>query len=96
MKQASAVRKIPFDGRGFNVPMLITNFCNAEEGMPEQMAPPTFSQTALELLLDDWDTVKCMIMSNVGNSSRPEQSGTALLDKFTYRLLAKCNPEVKI
>lgn len=65
--------------------------------MPDHdLQPPRFSRTALEQLLDDWAAVKAMIMSGVSDSNGDEQSGTALLDKFTYRLLSKCSPDVRI
>lgn len=63
--------------------------------MPDHdLQPPRFSRTALEQLLDDWVAVKAMIMSGSNDTSSEEQSGTALLDKFTYRLLSKCPQEV--
>jgi E3 ubiquitin-protein ligase EDD1 len=64
--------------------------------MPEHdLQPPRFSRTALEQLLDDWAAVKAMILSGVSDATAEnEQSGTAQLDKFTYRLLSKCNPDV--
>lgn len=63
--------------------------------MPDHdLQPPRFSRTALEQLLDDWPAVRAMIMSGSCNANVDEQSGTALLDKFTYKLLSKCSPEV--
>jgi len=62
--------------------------------MPDRdLQPPRFCRLALEQLLDDWSAVKAMVMSGVGESV-DEQSGTALLDKFTYKLLVKCSTEV--
>lgn len=63
--------------------------------MPDHdLQPPRFSRTALEQLLDDWTAVKAMIMSGMNDTNFDDQSGTALLDKFTYRLLSKCPSEV--
>jgi len=63
--------------------------------MPDHdLQPPRFSRTGLEQLLDDWPAVKAMIMSGISESGADEQSGTALLDKFTYRMLVKCSNEV--
>ena len=65
--------------------------------MPDHdLQPPRFSRTALEQLLDDWTAVKSMIMSGYPDSNGDEQSGTALLDKFTHKILVKCNSEVSI
>jgi len=58
------------------------------------LQPPRFSRTALEQMLDDWAAVKAMVMSGVADGNGDEQSGTALLDKFTYRILVKCGNEV--
>ena len=63
--------------------------------MPDHdLQPPKFSRTALEQLLEDWAAVKAVIMSGTLDGSVDEQSGTALLDKFTYKILTKCNAEV--
>ena len=64
--------------------------------MPDHdLQPPRFCRTALEQLLDDWLATKAMIMSGTAESNgSEEQSGTALLDKFTYRMLVKCSPGV--
>lgn len=63
--------------------------------MPDHdLQPPRFSRTALEQLLDDWRTVKAMITCGMTDLSSEEQSGTALLDKFTYRVLVKCSTDV--
>lgn len=65
--------------------------------MPDHdLQPPRFSRTALEQLLEDWAAMKAMIMSGTPEAGSDEQSGTALLDKFTYRMLVKCSPEVRI
>jgi E3 ubiquitin-protein ligase EDD1 len=62
--------------------------------MPDHdLQPPRFCRVALEQLLDDWSAVKAMIMSGVTGSVE-DQSGTALLDKFTYKMLVKCGAEV--
>lgn len=64
--------------------------------MPDHdLQPPRFSRTALEQLLDDWLATKAMIMSGTPEIGSEEQSGTALLDKFTYRMLVKCSPDVR-
>lgn len=71
----------------------ISQFTDAD--IPDHdLQPPRFSRTALEQLLDDWAAVKAMVMSGTPDPFAEEQSGTALLDKFTYRLLSKCTPEV--
>ncbi|CAL8144298.1 unnamed protein product [Orchesella dallaii] len=66
-----------------------------ELDMPDHdLQPPRFSRTALEQLLDDWLAAKAMIMSGTAETGSEEQSGTALLDKFTYRMLVKCTPDM--
>lgn len=63
--------------------------------MPDHdLQPPKFCRLALEQLLDDWSAVKAMVMSGVGETI-DEQTGTALLDKFTYKILVKCTAEVR-
>ncbi|CAG7834599.1 unnamed protein product [Allacma fusca] len=67
----------------------------ADADMPDHdLQPPRFCRTALEQLLDDWAAVKAMIMSGTPDPSTDDQSGTALLDKFTYKILIKCNSEM--
>ncbi|XP_067014137.2 E3 ubiquitin-protein ligase UBR5 isoform X4 [Anabrus simplex] len=78
-----------------------------EPDMPDHdLEPPRFSRRALERLLNDWPAVRGMIMSGVKEvspASQPvyedqaylqSQSGTTLLDKFTYYLLVKCSAEM--
>ena len=70
-----------------------------EPEMPEHdLDPPKFARKALERLLNDWNTVRAMIMTGHKDSSKAiyedqaflsSQSGTALLDKFTHCLLVK-------
>ncbi|XP_063230682.1 E3 ubiquitin-protein ligase UBR5 isoform X3 [Bacillus rossius redtenbacheri] len=78
-----------------------------ELDMPDHdLEPPRFSRRALERLLNDWRAVRGMIMSGVKDNPSTQQpvyedqaylqsqSGTTLLDKFTYCLLVKCSPEM--
>ena len=71
-----------------------------EPDMPEHdLDPPKFARKAFERLLNDWNTLRAMIMSGHKDSSNKaiyedqaflsSQSGTALLDKFTHCLLVK-------
>ncbi|XP_069676360.1 E3 ubiquitin-protein ligase UBR5 isoform X2 [Periplaneta americana] len=78
-----------------------------EPDVPDHdLEPPRFSRRALERLLIDWSAVRGMIMSGVKEvspASQPvyedqaylqSQTGTTLLDKFTYCLLVKCSAEM--
>jgi E3 ubiquitin-protein ligase EDD1 len=78
-----------------------------EQDVPDHdLEPPRFSRRALERLLNDWSAVRGMIMSGVKEvlpNSQPvyedqtylqSQTGTTLLDKFTYCLLVKCSAEM--
>ncbi|PSN30861.1 hypothetical protein C0J52_20667 [Blattella germanica] len=79
-----------------------------EADVPDHdLEPPRFSRRALERLLNDWPAVRGMIMSGVKEVSQPvsqpvyedqaylqSQTGTTLLDKFTYCLLVKCSAEM--
>nr|CAD7394223.1 unnamed protein product [Timema cristinae] len=78
-----------------------------EPDMPDHdLEPPRFSRRALERLLNDWCAVRGMIMSGVKETAATtqavyedqaylqSQSGTTLLDKFTYCLLVKCSAEM--
>ncbi|XP_021934340.1 E3 ubiquitin-protein ligase UBR5 isoform X2 [Zootermopsis nevadensis] len=78
-----------------------------EPDVPDHdLEPPRFSRRALERLLSDWSAVRGMIMSGVKevfSTSQPvyedqtylqSQTGTTLLDKFTYCLLVKCSAEM--
>lgn len=80
---------------------------DVEPDMPDHdLEPPRFSRRALERLLNDWSAVRCMIMSGVKEGAvdpQPiyedqaylqSQSGTTMLDKFTYCLLVKCSAEM--
>ncbi|KAJ9581588.1 hypothetical protein L9F63_023235, partial [Diploptera punctata] len=79
-----------------------------EPDVPDHdLEPPRFSRRALERLLNDWSAVRGMIMSGVKEVSpvsQPvyedqaylqSQTGTTLLDKFTYCLLVKCSAEIR-
>lgn len=79
-----------------------------EPDMPEHdLEPPRFSRMALDRLLNDWSSVKAMLLSGykeetvAGSSTIAEdqaylqsQSGTTLLDKFTHCMLVKCSVEM--
>lgn len=80
-----------------------------EPEMPEHnLEPPRFSRRALERILNDWMSVKSMLMTGCkerrsGNSSEvifedqvylDSQNGTNKLDKFTHCLLVKCSIEM--
>ncbi|KAK7870183.1 hypothetical protein R5R35_012737 [Gryllus longicercus] len=80
---------------------------DVEPDMPDHdLEPPRFSRRALERLLNDWSAVRGMIMSGVkegvidpqpvyeDQAYLQSQSGTTLLDKFTYCLLVKCSAEM--
>ncbi len=72
---------------------------NNEPDMPEHdLEPPKFARKALEKLLNDWNTVRAMIMTGHKDPSTSKaiyedqaflssQSGTALIDRFTHCLL---------
>jgi E3 ubiquitin-protein ligase EDD1 len=71
-----------------------------EPDMPEHdLDPPKFARKALDRLLNDWNTVKAMVMTGHKETTHDavyedqaflsSQSGTALLDKFTHCLLVK-------
>ena len=79
-----------------------------EPDMPEHdLEPPRFARMALDRLLNDWSSVKAMLLSGYKEDTGPgsstiaedhaylqSQSGTTLLDKFTHCLMVKCSLEM--
>lgn len=79
-----------------------------EPDMPEHdLEPPRFARMALDRLLNDWSSVKAMLLSGYKEETTPgsntfaedqvylqSQSGTTLLDKFTHCMMVKCSVEM--